>query len=85
MNLFTNMNMNRILIFTVIKKYAMKLTVGAYNELIDEANKRIETIKTLPYYRIFGTEQERMKDIMQKLNLIIWLINRKFKYHGNCN
>ena len=63
----------------------MKLTADTYNELIAEAHRRIETIKTLPYYKVFSTERERMKDILQKLNLIVWLVNRKFKYHGNCN
>lgn len=53
------------------------MTKQDYNSLIDQAQRRIETIKSLPYYRIFGTETERKEDINKKLGLIEWLTNRK--------
>ena len=48
-----------------------------YDHLIKMAQQRIETIKTLPFYRIFGTETQRKQDIRKKLELITWLTLRK--------
>jgi len=48
-----------------------------YDNLIEMAHSRIENIKNLPYYSIFGREQERQTDIQNKQKLIIYLKIRK--------
>lgn len=49
----------------------------AYNSLIAQANERIRRIKSLPYYRVFSRRDEQRQDIRKKLELIVWLTNRK--------
>jgi len=49
----------------------------AYDCLIEKAYSKIRKIKKLPYCEIFGTESERRIHIKKKLELIIWLTNRK--------